>query len=127
MDIKQTSRDSTEMLISQIDLQIASHEQIIRDLKYHREMLLESPVEEHLTIKQDSPLTRDLIRRFLKMYDAPVQTAQAIDLLYDKKTVEEKSKLIKTLSVIFNQMQKEGEIEIKKEKGVKGNFYALKK
>lgn len=55
-----------------------------------------------------------------------MQTVQAIDLLYRGKDEPERKKLIKTLAVMFKQMEKAGEITSEKRKGVKGSFYKWK-
>ncbi len=123
MSIKQNIPEHIQKVVSQIDEQIEYHQQIIRDLELGKQMWLTYKPYVVQTMPENSPLTRDLIRNFLKGYEASVQTVQVINLLYPDKTEEEKDKLVKTLSVIFNQMEKEGEITIKKKPGVKGNFY----
>jgi hypothetical protein len=126
-DIKQV----IEQLQGTIDLhknQIVIHQQAISDLEFYIKMWLERPPPEPQRIMRiNSPLTRDLIRNLIRSYGQPLQTVQIIDLLYKGQHHEERVKLIKTLSVILNQMEKEGEITIEKRKGVKGNFYKWKK
>ena len=72
----------------------------------------------------DAPLTRDLIRNFLKGHNNPIRTVDIIDLIYRGKSENEKSALVKTLSVMLNQMANNTqEIEIIKKAGTKGNYY----
>ncbi len=112
--------------VKQIDEQISHYQQLIKTLQFHRKMWLEhNPDPVNLPLSY-LPLTRDTIRNFFKMYSQPMQTVSIINMLYHNKTDEEKSKLVKTLSVILNQMEKEGEILIERKKGIKGNFYQLK-
>ena len=89
--------------------------------------MLAGPFVKETPIPSNLPLTRDLIRAYLKGYSTPVQTVETIEMLYPNAEGELRTKLIKTLSVIFNQMEKEGEIAIEKKKGVKGNLYKWKK
>lgn len=102
--------------IAFLESQIQSH-QLSKEayLKYQPASSFYTPI--------NAPLTRDLVRNFLLGYGYPVQTVQLIDFLYRDITDEQKTKLVKTLSVIFNQMAVEGEIEVEKKKGVKGNYY----
>lgn len=128
MSIKQTISPKVQKIIDRLNEQIADHERAITDLKFNIKVWLENDAPQEVKLMlPNSPLTRDLIRNFLKGYRQPVQTIRVIDLLYKNKSEEERKKLIKTLSVIFNQMEKEGEIIIEKRSGVKGNFYTLKK
>jgi hypothetical protein len=128
MSIKQTISPKVQKIIDRLNEQIADHERAITDLKFNIKVWLENDAPQEVKLMlPNSPLTRDLIRNFLKGYRQPVQTIRVIDLLYNNKSEEERNKLIKTLSVIFNQMEKEGEIVIEKRSGVKGNFYTLKK
>lgn len=76
----------------------------------------------------DKPqLTQEYIREYMKhtklWKQKPVQTKEIIDSLYRNATKEEKSKAIKILSVVFNNLEKNGEITVHRKPGVKGNFY----
>lgn len=123
MDKTKEISQPIQEILAQIDAQIATHERAIANLKLSRQMWIDEPPQPVGFVRKNSPLTRDLIRNVLKGYGQPVQTVQLIDILYSDITAEEKSKLVKTLSVIFNQMEKEGEVTIEKRPGVKGNFY----
>ena len=112
-----------ESVLNSIDEQIAYHEQKIKDLKFTLKMLIENPPPKTELIPFNAPLTRDLIRRYMRMIKTPVRTIDAIETLYPNVKDEKKRKLIKTLSVIFNIMEKGREITIEKKKGVKGNYY----
>lgn len=76
--------------------------------------------------KVNTPLTRNLIRTFMQCNICWLRTVDLISLLYQNQPEEEIRKLIKTLSVILNQMTERDEIEIKKESGIKGNLYRWK-
>jgi len=60
---------------------------------------------------------------FLQQIRKPVRTAEVIELTYRDADEQIKAKAIKTLSVVFNTLAKDGEITVKKQKGVKGNYY----
>ena len=112
-----------ENVLKSIDEQIAYHEQKIKDLKFTLKMLKDNPPPKAELIPINAPLTRDLIRLFMRSYKKEIKTVDVIKMLYPNAKDEAKSKLIKTLSVIFNILEKDGEINIEKEKGVKGNYY----
>jgi len=120
MDGKNTIPES---VLKSIDEQIAYHEQKIKDLKFTLKMLKDNPPPKSELIPINAPLTRDLIRSFMRSYKKEIKTVDVIKMLYPNAKNEAKSKMIKTLSVIFNILEKEGEITIEKEKGVKGNYY----
>lgn len=126
MDVKQEILNYPENIIAELKKQIEFHEQQIQGLRFHLKVFTENPPEQVLASKANSPLTRDLIRNFFKGYKAPIQTVEMISLLYSGKSEGETDKLVKTLSVILNQLEKEGEISIEKKKGIKGNFYTSK-
>jgi len=126
-DIKQPLPTHIQQIIDQLDGQIAQYKELIERLEFTKKMWIQhQPVESNI-IMTNAPLTRETIRNFMKMYSQPTQTVKVIDILYPKKSEEEKGKLVKTLSVIFNQMAKEGEITIERKEGIKGNFYKWKK
>jgi|GEM_PF-6299573 hypothetical protein len=106
--------------------QIAYHKQMIKDLEFNLELIKKQPKQTAI-LPINAPLTRDLVRAFLANINGQVQTVFLIDSIYKEQTEEMRSKLIKTLSVIFNQMEKDGEIAKERKKGVKGNFYMLVK
>ncbi len=111
-------------VINQIDQQINFHTRQIELLEISKELWIQEQPPVVTTLKDDVPLTRALVRTFLESYGEEVQTVKIIDLLYgDKKTQEEKNKLVKNLSVILNQMEKGGEINVIRKPKVKGNFY----
>jgi len=120
-----------QAVVKQLDSQIAesqdiikTHQKIIKNLEFVKDQWLKQrPLLIRLT-KKNSPLTRDLIRNFLQGYRMPVQTVKIISLLYDYKDQDKIDKLVKTLSVILNQMVKSGEVIMERKPGVKGNFYS---
>lgn len=120
MDGKNTIPASVEKSIND---QIAFHKDQIKSLEFTLKMMKEFPPQPAVWMKTNSPLTRDLIRVFMENIKKPVRTVDAIDILYPTYTDEKRSHMIKKLSVVFNQMEKEGEIKIEKKKGVKGNYY----
>jgi len=127
MSIKQNKRPDVDKYIADLKAQMAYHVDAIEKIALTIKMWQKHPPEPQRAMKTNSPLTRDLIRNLAKGYGQPLQTVQIVDLLYKGQTDEERSKLIKTLSVMLNQMEKEGEITIEKKPGVKGNFYKWKK
>jgi len=127
MRIKQEIPKHIQDIVNQLNEQISHHEIAIETLRLQVKMWLKYQPAPQKLFPSNSPLTRELVRNYLSSYGQPMQTVQFIDLLYKNISEEERNKLIKTLSVIFNQMAKEGEIIIEKRKGVKGNFYSWKK
>lgn len=123
MKIKQKIPAHIQLIINQIDAQIDSHKKIIEALEIAKEFHLMEMPETPRIFPKNVPLTRELIRQYFSVSKKPVQTVEIIDLLYPEIGVLQRGKLIKTLSVIFNQMAEEGEIKIEKKQGVKGNFY----
>lgn len=106
-----------------INKQIAYHERMIRELKITLKMFKDNPPPKIDVIQLNAPLTKDLIRTFMRNIKKQVRTIEVIEMLYPNVQDEQKSKLIKTLSVIFNILEKEGEVSIEKERGIKGNYY----
>ncbi|HVT83730.1 MAG TPA: hypothetical protein VHD35_00940, partial [Chitinophagaceae bacterium] len=115
-DIKQEYSPYVQNAIKQIDEHIAHYKEMIATLELHKKMWQEHKPEPRKLPLTDAPLTRETIRNFFSMYSQPTQTVPVINMLYPNKSENEKEKLIKTLSVIFNQMAKEGEIIIEKKK-----------
>lgn len=74
-------------------------------------------------IKKNQPLTKEYIREFMKKAEKPVQTVDVIDILYDSISDEEKTRLIKNLSVIFNKLVRDKVVSVEKVAGLKGNRY----
>jgi hypothetical protein len=68
-------------------------------------------------------ISKSFARMFLQQIKKPVRTAEVIELTYRDADEQIKAKAIKTLSVVFNTLAKDGEITVKKQKGVKGNYY----
>jgi hypothetical protein len=119
-----------QAMIAQLDAQIAdakrmieAQQQVIRNLEFGKEYLLKERPQLIRLYKKNSPLTRDLIRNFIAGYGQPIQTTKIISLLYDTTDEAEVKKLVRTLSVILSQMEKNNEITKEKRDGVKGNFY----
>lgn len=112
-----------ESAIKGIDEQIAYYKQKIADLEMTRKMLIASPPPPVFFYHSNPKLTKDFVRQFMKMAKHPMQTVQVINALYPKAIKEERTRAIRTLSVIFNTLEKDGVIKVTKQKGVKGNFY----
>ncbi|HUM52462.1 MAG TPA: hypothetical protein PK431_11630 [Chitinophagales bacterium] len=127
MGIKQDIPAHIRIIVRQIDEQIDRYQDFIKRLEAQKQMYLTQMPDTPRMFPENIPLTRSLIRNFIEGYRHPVQTVETIELLYPKANEDEKNKLVKTLSVIFNQMAAEGEVIIEKRKGVKGNFYKSSK
>ena len=113
---------SPEFGIKQIDELIAQHEHIIALLKEKRKIFELAPP---MYIFESAPkLTKDYIRDYMKIQTRPVQTVEVIGVLFSGISKEDRNKAIKTLSVIFNTLEKDGQIKIEKKPGTKGNFYS---
>lgn len=107
--------------------QITFHEQRIRYLRFNLKMMKEFPPQPVEWFKKGAPLTRDLVRRIMQKLTTPVRNVDLLGILYNKVEGEERRKLIKTLSVILNNLEKEGEIKAERTKGIKGNYYTWNK
>ena len=127
MEIKQNIPPHLQSIIAEIDKQIFYHEATLANLKSTRKAFIEKQPHPQKMMKINFPLTRDLVRNLMRGYGQPMQTVQIIDILYKGITEEERTKNIKTLSVILNQMEKANEITSERKAGVKGNFYKWKK
>lgn len=114
---------NTEKTIEAIDAQIAYYQSRIDNLKATREMLVSDPPPDYYLFDENSKLTKDLVRAYLRQSRKPVQTVEVIDALYPRAEQEVKDKAVKTLSVIFNTLEKDRQITVEKRTGVKGNFY----
>ena len=114
---------NTEKTIEAIDVQIAHYESMIAKLKTTREMLVNDPPPEFYLFHENTKLTKDVVRAYLRQAKKPVQTVEVIDTLYPRAGQEMKDKAIKTLSVIFNTLEKDQQITVEKKAGVKGNYY----
>lgn len=113
-----------ENAIKGIDEQIAYYRQKIEDLEGTKRILTIAPPGSDLFFYFSNPrLTKDFIRGFMKMVKMPVKTAQIIAVLYPNAVEEERRRAIKTLSVIFNNLERDGEVKSIKQTGIKGNYY----
>jgi len=111
-------------VVKGIDDEIAYHRQRIADLEFTRKMLIEMPPPPVTFFQRNPPmLTRDLIRRFMSEIKKPIRTVEVVDFFFPTATEKVKDKAIKTLSVIFNNLEKEGSISKERREGVKGNYY----
>lgn len=81
---------------------------------------------DYFTFDENSKLTREAVRQFMRQAHRAVQTVEVVDILYKNISKEAKDKAVKTLSVIFNTLAKDGEIKVEKKEGIKGNFYRWK-
>ena len=118
-----------EQIEASINKQIAFHEQNIKSLKLSLKLFKENysnmhPAEVFMT---NAPLSKELVIRFIKAIKKPVRTIDIIDIMYPKIDSEKRTKKIRVLSVMLNQLEKRGEVTIENKKGVKGNYYTIKK
>jgi hypothetical protein len=110
-----------EFTIQQIDKMIAEHQYFIDELKKKRELLLNAPPI--YWFPAPPQLTKELIRDYMRSSKKPVQTVEVVDGLFVGADQETKDKAVKTVSVIFNTLVKDGQVKAEKTPGVKGNFY----
>ena len=112
-------------LISLIDKEIETHEKALAQLRKMRGIWSKYQPPKVQVIDSNKPLTRDLVRLFLKGYKQPIQTTEIIQILYSSRNDEDRYNLTKHLSVMLNQMAKSGELIAESKAGVKGNFYTI--
>lgn len=110
-----------EFTIQQIDKLIADHQYFIDELKKKRELLLNAPPI--YWFPTPPKLTKELIREYMRASKGPVQTVEVVDGLFIGADQETKDKAVKVVSVIFNTLEKDGQVSKEKRPGVKGNFY----
>ncbi|WP_315823317.1 hypothetical protein [Paraflavitalea speifideaquila] len=110
--------------IEAIDEQITHYQSMIDRLIATKAMLIDEPKGDVYLFHENTKLTKDIIRAFMKQARRPMRTVEVIDALYPRATEEMKNKAIKTLSVIFNTLEKDKQIKVEKQEGVKGNFYS---
>ena len=115
--------NNNETRLKAIDDLIAHHEEVIKSLRITRNLMLTAPPPEIYFFSENEKLTKDLIRIFMRQVKNPMRTVQVIDILYPNASQEEKDKAVKTLSVIFNTLEKDGQIKVEKTPGEKGNLY----
>ena len=115
--------------IPAIEAMIADYEQRIANLRFTLKMLKENPPPPvYFLPGNPKSLTRDLIRQFMSQLNGrSIQTVQVVDIFYPNADEKTKTKAIKTLSVVFNNLEKDGEVTKEKKKGIKGNFYTWAK
>ncbi|HVX51160.1 MAG TPA: hypothetical protein VHB48_13425 [Chitinophagaceae bacterium] len=121
-----------------VETQVAEHNRRLQELQNEMEMhrsairylhqmyetfLLNPPEPKNITAPV---LTKDLVRITMQRMDKPLQTVEIIDMFFYDLGKERRAKMIKTLSVMLNQMERDGEITSEKKAGVKGNFYSWK-
>ncbi|PWU00827.1 MAG: hypothetical protein C5B52_08235 [Bacteroidetes bacterium] len=115
---------SKEEIIANLNSRIEEHKKIIEVLENARDIILNPRKPIHgVPIEQNPKLTKEFARTWLKKWNRPVQTKQMINAFFLAADEETKTKAIKTLSVIFNTLVKDGQVKMEKQKGVKGNFY----
>jgi hypothetical protein len=110
-----------EFTIQQIDKMISEYQHFIDELKKKRELLLNAPPI--YWFPAPPQLTKELIRDYMRSSKKPVQTVEVVDGLFVGADQETKDKAVKTVSVIFNTLVKDGQVKAEKRPGVKGNFY----
>ena len=93
------------------------------DMEFTKKKMLEAPPPKVYFFEVEPKISKRFARMFLQQIKKPVRTAEVIELTYRDADEQVKAKAIKTLSVVFNTLAKDGEITVKKQKGVKGNFY----
>jgi hypothetical protein len=103
--------------------QIVYYEQKVKDLQFALKMMRENPPPQLEFFPINPKLTKDLIRRYMQAIKKPVQTIEVVDQFFHNVTDETRTKAIKTLSVIFNTLERDGLIRTEKREGIKGNFY----
>jgi hypothetical protein len=91
--------------------------------------LVNNPIPAIVASSSNKPqLTREFVREFMKYRKKwtfrPIQTKEIVNAFYKNATEEEKTKAIKILSVVLNNLEKSGEVSIERKKGIKGNFYS---
>ena len=110
-------------VIEQIDAQIADYKRLIENLEFTKKMMLEQPPPKVLFFERNPKISKDFVRTFLRQIKKPVRTVDIVEMCFDKISDEERTKTIKTLSVVLNTLEKDGQIRVEKKKGVKGNYY----
>ncbi len=93
------------------------------EMEFTKKKMLESPPPKVYFFEVEPKISKRFARMFLQQIRKPVRTAEVIEMTYRDADEQVKSKAIKTLSVVFNTLAKDGEITVTKQKGVKGNFY----
>ena len=110
-------------IIEQIDAQIAHYKGLIENLELTRKRLLEQPPSKVHFIAHNPKVSKDFVRTFLRQIRKPVRTVDIVEMSFSGLSDEERTKTIKTLSVVLNTLEKDGKIKVEKKPGVKGNFY----
>lgn len=110
-------------VIEGIDAQIAHYKGMIEKLEFAKKSMIEQPPPKVHFMEVNPKLSKDFVRRFMSQIKKPVRTVEVIDMCFPNADEDTKSKHIKTLSVVFNTLKKDGQIKVEKQKGVKGNYY----
>ena len=93
------------------------------EMEFTKKKMLAAPPPKVYFFEVEPKISKKFARMFLQQIRKPVRTAEVIELTYRDADEQIKAKAIKTLSVVFNTLAKDGEITVKKQKGVKGNYY----
>ena len=128
--MSETNPHIPPQVIKQMDDQIAQFRKIAEmyiqkanDIEFAKKKMLEAPPPKVYFFEVEPKISKKFARMFLQQIRKPVRTAEVIELTYRDADEQIKAKAIKTLSVVFNTLAKDGEITVKKQKGVKGNYY----
>lgn len=95
-------------------------------LKY-KEKYEEKMRQSRMPAIQLKSVTQDVLRTYFLKLHGPKKTIEIVNDFFPAASKSERTKLIKTVSVILNVLEKNGEIRKEKKKGVKGNYYYSKK
>lgn len=78
-------------------------------------------------VPNEIKIGKEFVRNILKSANKPIQNAEIVSTYFPALVGDEREAVVRSLSVIFNTLEKDGEITKEKKEGIKGNFYRWKK
>jgi|SRR6266700_401842 len=112
-----------EHILKSLEDQIAYYEERVAALKLTLKLMREQPPQPAYFFNENAKITKELVRKFMQQVKKPMQTVEVVNILYPRAEQDVKDKAVKTLSVVFNTLEKDGQIKSEKQEGIKGNFY----